>query len=100
MLHILDRFVIHFFSSAGILLCALFALRFVCRRTRTEFLPQTFRAQLVFAALAVFAFAALREAWDVHQGQSIVKAFTDYASWFLGCGCCAYGLHRLIKEAK
>lgn len=98
MAHILDRFAIHFFSSAGIVMCALFALRYASRKLNTAFLPQTLRTQLVFAALTVFAFATLREAWDVHQGQSIVKAFTDYTSWFLGCGCSAYGLHRLGGE--
>jgi hypothetical protein len=100
MAHIVDRFVIHFFCSAGVLLCAFFSLRFAVRRLKTKFLPPSWESQLVFAALSVFCAAALREAWDVHNGQEIAKAFTDYASWFLGCGLSAWGLVRLIREVR
>lgn len=99
-MHIIDRFIIHFFCSAGVLLCAFFALRFTARKLHTRFLPGVWESQLVFAALAVFCGAALREAWDVHQGQTIAKAITDYASWFLGCGLSAWGLVRFTREVR
>ena len=95
MLHIIDRFVIHFFSSAGILLCALFALRWAERRWKLSWLPYTFKTQLIVAALAVFAISTLREAFDVYNGQLLIKAVTDYISWLTGLGCSVYALYRI-----
>lgn len=94
MAHIADRFIIHFFASGGVVLCALFALQYFRRKTKSDWLPEKDQAQLTFVALGVFAAAALREAWDVHNGQTVLKACFDYASWFLGCGLTAYGLYR------
>ncbi len=93
--HILDRGIIHFFSSAGVLLCCFCVLRFVHRKKQWAWLPGEFRAQLLFAAICVFAGSALREAFDVAGGQSLAKAVTDYLSWFLGCGVSTWGLWRL-----
>jgi|PlaIllAssembly_1097288.scaffolds.fasta_scaffold558905_1 hypothetical protein len=97
MLHTVERFVIHFFSSAGVLLCALFALRFAARKIKTAFLPDTYARQLLFCAVAVFCGAALREAIDVHYGQSLTKAIFDYISWAAGCGCSIWALVRLRR---
>jgi hypothetical protein len=36
----------------------------------------------------------MREAWDVANGQPLVKVVTDYMSWLLGTGFGAWGLHR------
>ena len=98
MIHILDRFVIHLFASGGAVLAVLFTLRYFLRRLPTPWLPQTIPAQLVFGAVSIFAAAALREAWDVAHGQSLAKAFTDYASWAAGCGLAAWGLIRVWRN--
>jgi len=98
MLHAIDRFVVHFFSSAGALLLALFTFRYLCRRLDVDWLPSRLPAQIVFVALGVFSFATLREAWDVAHGQVLAKAITDYVSWGAGLGCSAYGLLQLSKE--
>jgi hypothetical protein len=93
--HIAERFVIHFFSSCGVVLCVLLVLRMIQRRKPSKFLPSMIGQQLVFAALAVFAASTLREAWDVHQGQTVTKAVFDYISWLSGAGLSAWGLYRI-----
>lgn len=97
MMHILDRALIHFFASAGVVVACLFVLRTVERRTKWPWLPHMLQAQLVFVALCVFCGAALREAYDVAQGQTLAKAISDYVSWALGCGCSAWALWRVAK---
>ena len=96
-MHIIERFAIHFFSSAGVLMCALFALRFGQRRLKTKFLPDAFTTQMVFCSVVVLLFAFGREAFDVHYGQSLGKAIADYVSWLAGCGCSIWGLTRLRR---
>lgn len=93
--HILDRAVIHFFSSCGVLLCVVFAIRWAARKWPNPFLPKTYEMLLTVSALLVFAFSTLREAVDVSNGQTLFKAFCDYASWLLGCGVSAFGLYRI-----
>jgi hypothetical protein len=93
-----ERFVIHFFSSCGIVLCTFFLLRLLRRKTSLVFLPSIPEQQLLFSALAVFAVSTLREAYDVYRGQPLLKAFTDYASWLFGCGFSVFGLYRLSRE--
>ena len=100
MWHALGRGIIHFFSSAGIVLVGLIVLRFVQRKKAWPWLPANFQAQLVFVAVCVFAGSALREAFDVAAGQGIGKAVSDYASWALGTGCSAWGLWRLFQSLK
>ena len=98
MWEIIDRGLIHFFASGGIMLAVLFALRLFLRKFPTSWLPSTIPAQIVFAAVSIFAGAALREAWDVSRGQPIAKAFTDYISWASGCGLAAWGLIRVWRN--
>ena len=94
MLHVLDRFVIHFFSSGGILLCCFFVLHFVQRKKQWIWLPALMQPQLLLVGVCVFAGSALREAYDVHAGQTLVKAIIDYVSWAAGCACSIWGLWR------
>ena len=94
MMHALDRALIHFFASAGIVLLSLFVLRFVQKKKAWPWLPVMLQAQLVFVGVCVFAVSALREAYDVAQGQSMAKAISDYASWALGCLASIWGLWR------
>ena len=78
---IASRFVIHLFASGGVILLVYFILTL----PRWIWVPEQ-SAQLVsLAALFVFAFSTLREAYDVKRGQSLKKAILDYASWALGC---------------
>ena len=93
-MHILDRAVIHFFSSCGICLCAFIVLHWVQRKKQLSWLPATVQAQLVLVAVAVFAGSTLREAYDVNAGQSLGKAVADYLSWAAGVTCSIWGLWR------
>lgn len=97
-LHILDRAVLHFFSATSLVLLAFMGLRAFNRRRPSEWFPVHWKASLSLAALTVFGFATLREAWDVAAGQSLIKASVDYFSWFAGCAVAAYGLYRFGKD--
>lgn len=94
MLHALDRGVIHFFSSAGILLCGMFVIRWIQRRWNLAWLPSLIQPQMILVAVCIFSVAGLREAVDVNAGQSLGKAISDWLSWALGCGCATWGLWR------
>lgn len=93
-LHILDRAAIHFFASSGLVLLSLFVLRFVQRKKAWPWLPVMLQAQLVLVGVAVFGLSALREAYDVAQGGSLLKSIADYASWAAGCVASVWGLWR------
>jgi hypothetical protein len=95
--HICDRGIIHFFSSAGVVLCVMHAISYLSRRFPSRFLPAEFMPRLVLAALTVFAVSTMREAYDVHNGQPLVKAFTDYLSWLSGCAMSVWGIYRLPR---
>jgi hypothetical protein len=58
-------------------------------------IPQLFQSQVLIAGLFVFAFSTMREAYDVSQGQPLIKAFTDYASWMIGVSLSIWGLYRI-----
>lgn len=100
--HIAERFIIHFASATFLVLLAFMLLRSARRRyfLAGEWLPESWRSTLVLAALLIFAGSALREAYDVSVGGALAKSVSDYVSWSLGCGCAAWGLHRLVKEAN
>lgn len=92
--NILDRFVIHFTAATSLVLALANLYRYLRRRYRNQWLPGTMPHTLAWAALTVFAISTLREAYDVRQGQSLVKAITDYISWLLGTGFGAWGIYR------
>ena len=94
MNHILERAVIHFFSATALVMLAFFVLRTIRRHWAKKWLPDNWQALLTTAAVTVFAFSTMREAYDVFSGQALSKAFTDYLSWLLGCGIGAWGLYR------
>lgn len=94
MLHIAERFLIHFFSSAGLVLAAFHLLGWLQRRSR--FVPEGWRARLALAGLAVFAVSTLREAYDVHAGQSLLKAVADYLSWLSGTALSVLAISKII----
>ena len=100
LMHILDRFVIHFFASMSLVMLMFFALRVTSRKLKSFWLPDNWKQHLLFAAIVVFTFATLREPRDVANGQSVAKAVTDYVSWLAGCGVSAWGLYRFREETK
>ena len=93
-LHILDRFLIHFTAATSLGLMLAIGYRYAYKRTRSQWLPHSMPETLVYAGMTLFAVAILREAWDVGQGQSVIKAFCDYLSWLLGAGFGVWGLYR------
>jgi len=96
--HIIDRFAIHFAASTCLVLMVTFAIHFASRQLKSPWLPVTVQHKLVMAALLVFAFSTIREAVDVYNGQPLVKAFTDYLSWFSGTVTSAWGLYRFWRD--
>ena len=98
LFHILERAVIHFFSACSLVMLTFFALRTARRKWKTSWLPDSFRERLLLAAICVFALSTMREAWDVANGQALIKAFTDYASWLTGCGVATWGLYRFKMD--
>ena len=98
--HILERAMIHFFSATSLVLVVFMLLRSLARRKAARWLPTSWKASLVMAALLVFAISTMREAYDVANGQVLVKAFTDYISWCAGCGVAVWGLFRFAKETQ
>jgi hypothetical protein len=94
MANIIERFVIHFFCSCGIVLIVYFLISFIDRKYKITWIPDDLQPRLLLSAVLVFAFSTLREAYDVSHGQLLAKAFTDYLSWLLGVGVSVFGLYR------
>lgn len=95
--HILERGVIHLFSAMGLVVGVFFGLQSLHRRKlMAGWLPSNVGGRLVLAGFLVFGLTATREAWDVANGQPIVKALTDYLSWALGLGLGIWATYRLI----
>lgn len=92
-LHIVDRFLIHFFMSAGFLMIAVYGFYWL---TRIRWLPALhgWWAYIV-PAMVSFILISFREVFDVANGQLVVKAVTDWASWILGMGVSIFGLFRM-----
>ncbi len=97
--NIVERFVIHFFAATSLVLLVTMALASARRRWPVWYLPKSVRLRLIVAALLVFACSILREAYDVWNGQALIKAFTDDLSWALGSGAGAWGLYRFWRAA-
>jgi hypothetical protein len=97
VLHILDRFVIHLASATSLVMAATFAIMYLRRKIADsqQWIPANFNSQLLLAALLVASVAFMREPYDVNNGQPLVKAFFDFASWIIGTGVGAWGLYRI-----
>lgn len=81
--HIAERFVIHFFSSGGVMLGSLIGLKYAA--PHLSILPAALNQQVLFAAVCIVAGTSFREAYDMKQGQTLTKAIWDYSSWVAGC---------------
>jgi len=91
--HILERAMIHIFSSAGVYLAVMFTLAWIRRRW-------PYMLELVMPAILVVLFIGWNEVVNINDGQSYVKAFTDLASWVVGMGLTIWGLIRWRRPGK
>lgn len=94
--HILERSLIHLFSAMGLVVGVFFGIQSLHRRLWNSWLPSNVGGRLLLAGILVFALTALREAVDVSNGQPVVKAMTDYASWLAGIGLGIWATYRLV----
>ena len=97
MMHILERFLIHFASSTCLTLAIYFSLRYWLRRNSKvgKWISRNKNHLLVFSALCVFALLPLREPFDVHFGTQVwYKAIFDQISWLLGPAVSVFALYR------
>ena len=92
--HILERAAIHFLSSAGVYLIALWG--FWMLEHKVQWWPQL-RGwwDLILPALASFLFISMREIFDVNAGGSVVKSVCDWMSWVVGLGVSVWAIYRL-----
>ena len=95
--HIIDRAVIHFFSSGGVYLIALWGFWLLERRV--PWWPEL-RGwwELILPALVSFIFISFREIFDVAAGGPVVKSLCDWLSWLAGLGTSAWALYRLAPR--
>ena len=100
MIHIIERFLLHFVCSTFCTLGFFFGLRCLIKRLSVARVWLSSRKQhlLVTSALIVFALFTLREPFDIYfGGQLWYKAVTDQISWFLGPIVSVWGLSRFDK---
>lgn len=100
MLHILERFFIHFFVSTFLVGAVFYALRYWGNRNSHvgRWVSGRHGHLLVTSALIVFALATLREPFDVWRGNNtFLKSCFDQLSWFAGAAVSAWGLYRYRK---
>ena len=94
---ILERFIIHMFSGAAVLLLALLAFLFLERAFR--WFPR-FDGIAFFAVpglVAVFCIF-LREPFDVQSGWWVGKSYIDVVSWICCVGLAIWALLRLHEQ--
>lgn len=97
MMHIAERFAIHFASSCFITLAIFFALRFWMRKSNwlPDWVAPQKRRLLLTSGLVAFSTMILRESYDLILGNQVwYKTPFDHLSWFLGIGVCIWGLTR------
>ena len=95
--HVAERAVIHFFSSGGVYVIALWGFWLLERRAR--WWPQL-RGwwELILPAAFSFLFISLREVFDVGAGGAVIKSICDWLSWLAGLGASAWALYRLTPR--
>ena len=97
--HILERGVIHFFSSAGVYLLGLFGFWILERKV--NWWPRLEGWwELILPAVVSFLFISLREVFDVAAGGSAVKSVCDWMSWLAGLGISVWALYRLSPRLE
>ena len=91
--HTAERFLIHFFSSTGLLLIALASQRWVVMKFGFT-APKGLGAYLV-PALVCLIVVFSREPFDAKTTGDIVKSYVDFVSWGLGFVAGVWGLYRM-----
>lgn len=94
LLHIIDRFTIHFAASTTLLLALAVGWRYLARKVKSAWFPKDMIQTLIYAGVSVLFIALTREYIDLARGQSLVKAISDAISWFTGIGFGIWGLYR------
>lgn len=101
ILHIIFRYILHFFCAPGITLAVTFGLGFACRRMRhtdiAPYLPKNLWQTSWCAVGLVVPIAFMREPIDVAAGDWYGKSFFDFASWVMGSGITPWVIERLAK---
>ncbi len=90
MIHIIERALTHILMSGSVYLIGFFALHWAMRKNAK-------RTMQILPGLLCAALIGWREAYDVAQGQPLLKAYTDYASWLIGMALAIWGLARYRK---
>ena len=86
MTEIIERGIIHFFSSAGVSLIALTGFWLLERKVRW------------WPSLHGWWAISFREIFDVAAGGLLVKSISDWISWILGLGVSVWALYRLTPR--
>ena len=100
MIHIIERFFLHFACSTFLVVALFFALQtWILGNSKVAIFISSRRSHiLITAALIVAALLPLREPYDIWAGNnSFVKSIFDQISWFLGAAVSAWGLYRFGK---
>ena len=97
--HVLDRFVLHVFSGASVLIIFMYAW-WLCERWVKGW-PRL-EGWLFFTVPGFIAFTviALRESYDVAMGNPLQKSFFDHASWIIGIFGFSYAIYRLYPRLR
>lgn len=88
--HILERAIIHIFSALTVYVGLSIVLEWCFRKHRDWTIK-------LMPALLGIGFIGWREAYDVANGQPLLKAYTDYVSWAIGMACAIWLIRRFIK---
>ena len=95
--HILERAVIHFFSSSGVYLIALWGFWLLERKVKWWPQLRGWR-ELILPAVLSFLLISTREIFDMAAGGSVVKSVCDWLSWLLGLGVSVWAVYRLFPR--
>ena len=91
--HVLQRFVLHLFTFAGIYLAVDYGVEYARRKAPTW-------TEQILPAVLIVAFIGWNEVGDLQAGQPYFKVFTDLASWIVGAILTIWGLRRFVKDNK
>ena len=91
--HIVDRFIIHIFSSGSIVLLMLWVAWLL-----ESVLPGGLLSgwnYFAWPSMIAFILISFREIWDVKAGGSIIKSVIDWMSWLIGMAIAVLSIYVL-----
>ena len=97
MAEIIERGIIHFFSSSGVYLIALTGFWLLERKVRWWPHLHGWWA-LILPALLSFMVISRREIFDVAAGGLLVQSISDWISWIAGLGVSVWALYWLTPR--